>query len=293
MSDGKKRSPLRLFTTIRARLLLLVAFCLLPAFGISFFDAWGESNRQIERVREELRLEARQSASRMDREINAAALMLRALAQIPEIRELKAPACSHLLAGLVGPRPRYTNAIVTRPDGDLVCSATPFQGRVKYAGQLFQRALASPEVVVGMPVSGRITGKASLPTSYAIRDDSQWVIAVVSIALDLEWYARVESSRWTYPGSAMVLWDRQARVVFRWPDPEQWIDKPFGDSPVGKTILAEASGAFRARGVDGIDRVLGFARIEETGDLGLKLNVSVLSFPRNFVFQEVGVYNLS
>ena len=268
--------PLRWLTGIRARLLLLVALCTLPAFGILFYDAWDDSNKQIEQAREELRLGARRSAAELDSHIRGAELLLRSLARVPEIRGLEAPACSRLLAELIAPLKRYATAGVARPDGEVVCNAVAITGRSNIAGRdYYQQALASHGIALGVPVLGRVSNKVVLPVALALRDSSNRVVAVLVAAIDLEWFARLEASEWTHPGTALVLWDREARVLFKWPNPAQWVGKTFGDTPLGKAILAQPSGAFSAPGTDGVDRVLGFARLDETGEQRLKLNISV------------------
>ncbi len=268
----------RFFRSLRARLLLLVLLCTLPAFGIVFYDTWSESNNLIGQAHEELRARAHRAASELDGMIRGTELLVRSLARMPEIRTLETPACSRLLAELIAPLKRYPNVSVSRPDGELVCSALPFAGRVNYADRdYFSRALASTGIVISMPVFGRVTGKTLLPMTYAIRDGALRVIAVVTIALDLERFAVLEALGWDQPGTVFALWDREARLLFWWPDPERWIGRQFDDKPSGAILLAQPHGAFSAPSTDGVERVIGFSRLDETGELGLKLSLSVPS----------------
>ena len=119
--------------SLRARLLLLVALCTLPAFGVLVYDAWRSSQAQIETAQAALQARARAAAAEVGKEIRDMTQLLHAVAQIPVVAGFESAACSQRLAELVAQSQRYYGMIVLRPDGDLACHSIPFTGRVNVA----------------------------------------------------------------------------------------------------------------------------------------------------------------
>jgi diguanylate cyclase len=100
--------------------------------------------------------------------------ILIALARLPEVRGQNAAACSALFADLLKPYPYYSNLGVARPNGDLFCSAVPFEGVANISDRsYFQRAVDRRGFAPGEYHVGRITGKAVINLGYP--DPERWV----------------------------------------------------------------------------------------------------------------------
>jgi signal transduction histidine kinase/ActR/RegA family two-component response regulator/HAMP domain-containing protein len=258
---------------IRARLLLLAAACTLPMFALVTYDAWRSSETQIETARDELRVRAQAEADELDRNIRSATLLLRSMALTPAIAQLDPKNCSEQLAVLAASHTQTGNAFGINLNGDIVCRATPNPARINVVNRdYFARAYAEKNVVIGQPVAARLSGNHIVPLAMAVRTPDGQPTAVLSVTINISQFARNNAAAWVEDGTAVTWWDNEARVTFRWPDPEGWTGRPFAGTPLGQAILGQSSGHLEAPGADGIDRIHGFASIGKTG---MKLSFSI------------------
>lgn len=266
----------RFFAGVRARLMLLAAFCTLPAFGILFYSARLTDERNIEKAKADLQAHAASAAAELEADIRSAAVMLRALSRIPTVADLKSPQCLQDLRRIVAADSRFANVNGFTPTGEFVCSGLPISAGVNVADRdYFLRALASDEVIVGEPVTTRLRGRPVLPVAVAVRDPLGKPKSVLSVNLNLEKFADRVTRSAVEPNTVMTLWDGRAKVVFRWPDLEQVTGKTFSELPTGREITSRPSGYFEALGLDGARRIVGFASVPGWKDLNLKLSFSL------------------
>lgn len=257
---------------IRVRLLLLAAACTLPVAGLVVYDAWHTAQEQITRARSELRAQAQAEAMDLDREIQGATLLLKAMALTPAIAGLETPRCSEQLALLAAAHTQAGNAFGITLAGNIVCRAVPGPANVNVVNRdYFARAIAARDVILGQPVTALTSGNHILPVALAIRDTAGNPTAVLSATVNLSRIAKNTVAGWINEGTTITWWDRDARVVFRWPDPENLTGRMFSNTSLGEA-LSQETGHFEAPGTDGVPRVHGFAPIGKTG---LKLSISV------------------
>ncbi|MCW5575722.1 MAG: response regulator [Burkholderiales bacterium] len=257
---------------IRARLLLLAVACMLPVAGLVVYDAWHSSEEQIARTRNELRAQAQAEALDIDREIRGATLLLKSMALTPPVASLQAPRCSEQLAVLAAAHTQVGNAFGITLAGNIVCRAIPGPTDVNVVNRdYFARALAARDVILGQPVTALTSGNHILPVALAVRDAGGNPTAVLSATVNLSRISKNTIAAWIDEGTTITWWDRDARVVFRWPDPESLTGRIFGNTPLGQA-LSSGTGHFEAPGTDNVQRVHGFAPIGKTG---LTLSISV------------------
>jgi signal transduction histidine kinase/ActR/RegA family two-component response regulator/HAMP domain-containing protein len=261
---------------IRARLLLLAATCTLPVYGLLLYDEWRSSEEQLETARMNLRVRAEAEAAELDRDMRSASLLLKSMTQIPAVADVESSSCSKQLVVLAAPYSQIGNAFGIRLDGLIACRTTPGSTVINVIDRdYFKKALASNEPVIGEPIESRTTDRYVLPIALAVRNPDGKPTAVLMANVNLSQYALNTAAGWTDEGTAIAWWDREARIVFRWPNPKDWIGQSFADTPFGKGLLGKATGHFEALGADGVARVHGFATV---GATGMKLSFSV---PRN------------
>ncbi len=262
--------------SIRTRLLLLVVSCALPMFGILLYDAWRDVTGEIADAERRFEGRAARAAADLSEEIRATRMLLLAFAQIPAVASPQSPSCAEQLRSLVAPYKGASSAYVATPDGNVACSAEPLRGRVNLANrEYFVRALSSSEPVVGEPIASRNSDRYLLPIALAVRDPSGRATGVLAIAHDLGQLGERTRAELTEPGGAVTWWSREARIVFRLPHPAQFVGKGYAGLPLGEAILARTAGTMNGLGADGVERVHGFAAIEEMGDAQMKLSVSI------------------
>lgn len=119
------------FSSLRARLLLLLLLALLPVYGFIAYSVLESRQQAAEHARENALWLTRLIASDQKSLMEVIRQQLQSLAHIPVVRRPKwAALCNQTFAGLRRQNAFYANIGVIDPDGSLRCSALPFMGRV-------------------------------------------------------------------------------------------------------------------------------------------------------------------
>src|SRR3712207_4739977 len=116
------------FASLRVRLLLLVLLTILPIFGLVVYTTREERQRETAAVQQDALHLTHLAASNQEHLIEQTRQLLLALAQLSQVRERDAAACSALVANFLQHYPLYANLGAVEPDGDLFCSALPPSG---------------------------------------------------------------------------------------------------------------------------------------------------------------------
>ncbi len=253
------------FSSLRSRLLLLVLFALIPAFGLFVFSA--SDNRQHESiaVQQNALYLARLIAGEQQQMILSTRQLLTALAHLQEVQEPDGPVCSRLLGELLRQYPLYSNLGVADTHGDVYCSGVPFTPPVNLADRpWFQRAASERDFVVGEYQIGRITGKPSILFGYPLLDSNGAVLAVVYAAVDLDRLNQTALHNRLPSNAVMNLIDHNGTLLMRYPDTGGLVGKTMPESEVVQTILAQGEGTGEMRGVDGDARLYAFSPVGGT-----------------------------
>ena len=260
---------MRIFTSIRFRLILLVLLAILPLAGMSVYRIQEDRRSAGEQTAAGALNLARLAANNQQALVDQGQQLLFTLAQLDVVRAGDPAACNVLLARLLPNHPLYTNILVVNPDGRPRCSAIPLSGAVNYADRdWFQRAMQTRAFTIGSFVIGRITGKPSLPMAYPILDPHGQPQAMVVIALDLGWVSAMSAELDLPPGSTVTLVDTQGNVLGRYPDPENWLGKDVGAVPLIQHLLVHQSeGTIEDAGLDGVLRLYGYVPVQNGGQI--------------------------
>ena len=257
------------FSSLRARLLLLVLLAVLPALGLVLFTTWEQRRQAKEAVQGDALQLAELVAADHQRLIEGARQLLAALARLPEVRGQDRGRCSPLLADLLTQYRGYANLGVADTAGNIFCSAIPLARPVNASDRgWFQRALATRAFAVGEYQMGRITGRATVNFGQPVLDGQGRVQAVVFAALDLGWLNELAHGAPVPPGSTFTVLDRTGLILARYPDAERWIGKRAPDAALVTLVLKQGKGVAEDRGLDGVQRLYGFTPLDEGGDAG-------------------------
>ncbi len=251
-------------SSLRARLLLLILVALIPARGLGIYMTW-EMRQAVrtEALRDAMRL-ARITSSAGERLIEGTHQILSVLARLPEVRRQDAGACSTLFAELLKPYPYYSNLGVATPNGNVFCSAVPFEGVASIADRsYFQRAVDRRDFAAGEYRIGQISGKAVINFGYPVLDGAGRVAAVVFAGLDLSWLSRLLAEARLPDNSTITAVDTAGLVLARYPDPERWVGKSFPEAPfVRAAISQQEQGTVEGQGLDGTPRLYAFTPLK-------------------------------
>lgn len=265
-------------SSLRVRLLVLVLLALLPAFGLILYTAFEQRRQTALDVQDTALRLARLASSDHGRLITGTHQLFIGLAQLPAVRSRNARECNELLARLMAQYPLYANIGAIDPEGHLYCSGAPIAGPVDLADRAyFRRALATRTFAVGEYQIGRVTGKATINVGYPVLDGNGRVEAVLFAALDLSWLNQFVAQANLPAGSTVTVVDQKGTILVRHPDASRWVGQSLPPSAIG-TILAQRTGVAEASGLDGVERLFGFAPLlgtPEIGDVYLSIGVPV------------------
>jgi PAS domain S-box-containing protein len=244
-------------TSLRARLLALVVVAALPAFVITGVAARDSHRLLLDEAEDEADALAQVVGERNQRSVDLARGLLAALAQLPALRALDAPACARAVAPILASAPQFANLGGVAPDGDLFCSAAPPRAPVNLRDRPFVRGpLDRGEFTAGEYAVSRVLSVPALGFGAPVRDAAGNVTAVAFASLDVNVLQRELDALPMPEGSAALVVDRRGTVL---------AVRPFVPGLVGRPAPPELAPAGEGHGagrrvseVFGARRVWGF-----------------------------------
>jgi signal transduction histidine kinase len=269
--------------SLKIRLLLVVLVSLAPALA---FEVWIERDATQLRHRlvenEAMRL-LRLVLAQQQRIFDGAEQTLYAIASAPAIQTGDAAGCHAMLARLVAQVPRYNNAVVTGPHGEVLCVAvgndlSPGVGDRPY----FQAALQAGGFIIGEYTIGRFSGLPAIHMAQPFRDASGKVAGVVAVALSTDWLGHELETLGLPPEAAVSVSDRNGIIVARHPGGSRYVGQPVtADARVA--LESALTGVSPMTGLEGRPRIVAFAPL---GGPLLGLRVAI-GLDRDSAFAEV------
>jgi PAS domain S-box-containing protein len=256
---GAARSGIKFSISLRGRLLLLVLISSIPAFGLIVFSAMEQRVAAEAEARQKTQALAILVAEKENRLINEARQMLAILSNVPSmtVPELL-PRCSGFLLNLRRQNPFYANIGMVDADGNLLCSALPFDAPVNFADRAwFQRTVASREFAVGELLVGRLSKVLSLGMGYPVYAEDGRLLKVFYATLELSWLQEAVKKLSLPAGAVVAVVDTNGILLARHPDPgHEWTGKPAPEREALDSILAgECRGFVEFPGQDGVIRL--------------------------------------
>lgn len=271
------------FSSLRARLVLLVLLATVPAFGLMLYtgveehrDASAEALRDAEGL-------ARIAADDQERVIDEARRLLAALAHLPAVHRYATGPCRMLFAELKGSYSGYFNLGAIKPNGDVFCTALPDTAPFNVAERVyFQRAVKAKGFAIGDYRIARHSGKPVLNFTYPVLVQGN-LQAVVFATVDLGWLNTLLARATLPSGSTLTVVDASGNIFARFPDPGGWLGKSIANGPVFQAIRRQGGeGTITALDVDGTQRIHAYTRLHRAEEGG---NVSVIvSVPTQVAF---------
>ncbi len=266
-----------LFSSIRARLILLVLLLLVPATLLILWSAHDRYDLRLADTKRTLTTTARLAREKLQNDIREMQRLIVLLNQVAAVREFQVDECSQLLASLLTSG-EYANLLAMDTKGDSNCAAVGSKAALPNSADrdYFGAALRSPGPVVGKPMIGRVSGKASLPASVALKSLDGKTVGVLVATLDLSTFSQRFLRTQPSSDATFLLWDRSGNVLFRYPDVEKIRGKQFADlAMVKQAATLGSSGVLELPGFDGVQRIIGFAALDEFTDTGMYVGVNL------------------
>jgi hypothetical protein len=256
-------------TGLRARLLLIVLFAVIPAFALNAYTAISERRQAAAAAGRDAMHLVQLVAREQRRLIVSTRQLLLSLSKLPEVRRPSTvTACRRTLAEVIKPFPYYKNFGVATPNGDIFCMAANVlqQTKINIADRAyFRRAMEFRDFGIGDYQIGRATGVSTLNFGQAVLDAQGNVLTVVYTALDLSWLNQLIAETELPPGSILTVVDNQGTIMARYPDQEKLVGKPMPNASLVKVILAaQREGTTEATDLGGVTRLYAFAPLHNS-----------------------------
>lgn len=255
------------FSGLRARLLLLVLFAVVPAFAINVYTVIRERQQAATSAERDARNLTQLAAREHRRLLASTRQYLVSLSKLPEVRKpTSVEACHRTLAEVHSPFSYYRLIGLALANGNVYCRSLPIYTKVNINDRgYFQRAMETRDFGIGDYQIGRATLKPSINFGQAAVDEAGNVRTVVFAALDIDWLNQLLATNELPEDSSMEVIDNDGTILARFPNPEGWVGKTLPNSVLIQTILAQRKeGIAELRGLDGINRFYSFAPLHDS-----------------------------
>ncbi len=252
---------LNYFSSIRVRLLLLVALALLPILGLMLYSYQEQKQQAIIDGQQSALNFARMAAKDQDFLFEGARQLMIVMTQLPFVQNHDAEGCGQFLADLIKQFPVYENFGVAEANGDLLCSAIPPTQKVNLGDRnWFQRAIQTRGFVAGDYIIARVSGSPALTNAFPVFDERDRLSTVVFAGIDLRWLDQFVAEAQLPKGSTLTVVDQSGIILTRYPDAETWRGQALAPA-VMQLFLTQGQGVSDRVGLDGVSRLYGFTRL--------------------------------
>lgn len=202
------------FSSLRARLALVVAISFLPAIVAIVHDHVGRERGELVAASHEAEVSVRMAAESYEGRFESARQVLIALSQVDQIQTGDRTACGKTLSKYLSNYPHLDNLGVANRDGSLLASALPFEGPVHIGDRhYFKRAIASGRFAVGDYQISRLTKDPTIVCALPIVNDKGEIGRVIFVAFDLHFLSPLVDTRIFILGGNLALLDGNGTVV--------------------------------------------------------------------------------
>ncbi len=245
--------------SLRSRLLLLVLLSMLPAFGLIVYSAMEQRTIAVAEAQQKTRELATLATAEEKSLISETRQMLSILSNTPYVTvpELL-PRCHESLSRIRQQNPLYANIGMVDAEGNLLCSALPFNPPINFSDRAwFRRAVASREFAVGDSLVGRLTRVAGLGMGYPVYRKDGHLLKVLYATFDLTWLQHMAKKLPMPAGTVVAVVDSNGILLARLPDPNhEWTGKPAPEREApGVMPIENCRGFAELRGQDGVMRL--------------------------------------
>ncbi len=274
-------------SSVRFRLIALVLIAVVPLTSlIIFISADDYAKNKTEARREVFRL-VQSVGQQQHMYIMSTQQLLRALTQVPDIRNHDTEACNALLEDIHQQyRTEYTAFVAVDSEGYTVCSSVPIEDPSSQAAAekvWFERAMQTGTFAVGEYEIGPNTGEPVVALVHPIVDDAGDVSTIVLAGLNLEWMSE-HIATLSMPHNTIVhVFDQNGTILSRYPEPEQWIGQPMPEESIVASALEQGTGMETCIDHEHIKRFCGYAPLSSEID-GAYITVGI---PSDVAFAQV------
>lgn len=298
-SGPMNRMPVLPLSSLRARLLFLIALATLPALIFVFFAAVNEGSAQFARAKEDAFHLANLASREHRQQIQGARELLRWLGDKLAQEGTKSMLFTDpdFIQALLAGHPQLANIGILSPDGEVLASAYPLPHFPAMRNNpAFIAALESNDVATGRYIVSPIFEQPTLNHAYAVRDADGHVICVLFTGLNLNWLSEM-AAQIDFPGPfSLLIADRTGQVLAYAGTTKREIASADGLRIPEIAILSETKRGQRLEiGGAGVHRYFVAAPMGEDPDLYVAVSLShaqVLRLSNSAFYRTLGALGL-
>jgi len=275
-------------SSTRSKLVLLVVVSALPALALTLYSAFEQRAVAKENAQEDLIRLTRLAAREQEQIVEGVRQTMVASSQVLAALRSNRAGCNRYFASLLAQnRGRYHSMGLYDAEGELICSAAPWKGKISAADRgYFQLARATGSFSIGEYQVGRVTGLDAVNFGYPLKDPGGKVTAVAFVGFDLESFNRVAASTPLPEDGNITVLDRNGVVIGRHPITEVvQTGQKLQNKRVLEATFSRPSGVFEAARLDGMARLYVHEAVARNPDGTIPIRILV-SLPLGEIFAD-------
>lgn len=277
----------RLVSSLRVRLLLLIALTIFPLLTLQLISAAEQRDSISRQVQTDALRLTRLVATNQSEFIDYTRQLLLTLSQLPDVRQGNLAECNALFSEMLQQFPLYSNVYTVTADGMNQCSGVPNEPGTLSVTHLewFQLARESTGFVLGNYAIGQLTGQAILPSAVPMYDQEGNFLGAVAAGISLAWLNDFLADTSLPTGGILAVTDKTGTILAVYPEEglQEAVGQNAADNPLFQLVASQGEGVDRYVTDSRTGLLLGFTHLGE-GDAGIYI---VLIVPESVAFAEV------
>ncbi len=239
------------FTSLRDRLILLIFVCMVPILGMTLYNGIEARRLAIHQTRAEMLKISQLAATHQAQVLQDARQLLLMLAKFTRVRTLGVDECKALFSEVLKSYPIYNNIAVVKPNGEVVCSASPSVMRIERQDRSWlQQTITNRSFTVSKYASNN-SSQSSIVCAYPIFNQQNQVESTVFLILNSNWLNQIAPKILLPEGATLSILDRNGAAIALYPAPKEWQVKSTLSLPIIKHMLVAGKDTAKLRQVDG------------------------------------------
>ena len=283
------------FSSLRVKLIILVLIVVMPLFGLIIYMGFGEHAHFREMAMQNALSLAQHISAHQEDLVNNAHDILFFVSQMMDEHQHSLETFTKMFARLSPRTPQLTGLLIAEADGEVIARTYPTDQKLNISDQLiYLRVLQTKDFVIGEYQVSRLTGKPILTLALPVLDKAGAVKKIIATEIDLNYVDSVIDKR-TFPaGTHVNIFDHNGTVLFRYPDPGNYVGKMMPQADVIREALRKKEGIIEGRGMDGNVRLHGFTSFGQPAgtvyvSVGIPPEVAFAQVNRAFVQRLIGL----
>lgn len=253
--------------TFKIILFIIVLHAILPAIFIIIYLNVGKGETAKETYKNNLIQISRFAANSYEREFLKTRSLLLAMSQLEEVSSENKAWCTRFAKSILASEAKvYSNIGAVSVSGDNFCSALPQLTPINISDRPnFIMARTTKKFVIGNFTISSLNKKAVITVSQPILNENQEFKGITFASIDLAWLDMLAYNVKLPKDYTLTVVDKNGVIISRYPDSKKWLGFESKNTPFGKALFSqtESEGTFSAIGLDRIDRIYAYAKVDE------------------------------